>query len=728
MDHAPGGGAVTDIFISYSREDRPRVQVIAQALEKAGLKVWWDPHIKTGSGFREEITASLGKAQAVIVVWSQYSVSSRFVCDEADEGAARGILFPALVDLVDIPLGFRQIQTADLTHWRGRPDDKALLEFVAHIADYTNRQLTRNKPPQPEEPEPEPATVEREIEAEDAPAPPPKRRKEPKPKPVKAPRTKEAKHFVTGQRLRMALLWRAIALTLLVAGAFGYLAYHSDFIYPAYRPFIVGAIALLVFVSRLGNFEADRSGGVASLRLLSRSYIGLLLFSMISIAPAILEGRLYTEALKAVQIKGISGSNINGVSFSHSGKLLATASDDTTARVWDSESGAQLAILTGHQNWVWSAKFSPDEKSVVTASRDLTAKVWDSRSGDLRLTLKGHSASVLDADFHPTAHEIVTASADGTLRIWDSDTGQQKRMMNDGSRVNALAVSPDGNTIASADTSGTVRLWRWSTGTNSAALGGAPGMNFMSVALDDKARRVAAAGENGEAYVWSVGSHERIARVNHGAKVFALAFIDDNELATGGIDGVVRIWDLRSSTLERELKGHLGAVRALAVSPDAKLIATGSRDNTGRIWDVATGDEVQIVGHINGAFHSPIVLDLPPVVFANRAPTPANLIEHPKRFGYLIGKGIVLALATLIVGLLLKGVAAVFHASGLTRWITISVLAAACLYIVAVMLTDLPIEATYLWVILMFLPAAIFSLLLWLGRAVFVRRRVIEKL
>ncbi|HXZ67935.1 MAG TPA: hypothetical protein VEH07_05050, partial [Alphaproteobacteria bacterium] len=129
-----------------------------------------------------------------------------------------------------------------------------------------------------------------------------------------------------------------------------------------------------------------------------------------------------------------------------------------------------------------------------------------------------------------------------------------------------------------------------------------------------------------------------------------------------------------------------------------------------------------------GAFHSPIVLDLPPVVFANRAPTPANLIENPSRLGYLLGKGIVLAIAVLVVGLLLKGIAALLHLSGPTRWVTIGVLALACLYILAVMLTDLPIEASYLWAILTFLPAAIFSLLLWLARSVFVRRRVVEKL
>jgi hypothetical protein len=112
------------------------VERIAETLTGIGHKVWWDPHIKTGSGFREEIQAALNETKSVLVLWSQYSVTSRFVCDEADEGASRNILFPALIDLVDIPLGFRQIQTADLTSWRGKQEDRKFREYIRVISDF----------------------------------------------------------------------------------------------------------------------------------------------------------------------------------------------------------------------------------------------------------------------------------------------------------------------------------------------------------------------------------------------------------------------------------------------------------------------------------------------------------------------------------------------------------------------------------------------------------------
>ncbi len=106
---------MTDVFISYSRKDRSRADVMARELRGRGLDVWWDTHLKAGAEFRQEIAQKLAAAKAVIVIWSEESVASRFVCDEADVGAQQDTLFPVLVDMVDIPLGFRQIQTADLT-------------------------------------------------------------------------------------------------------------------------------------------------------------------------------------------------------------------------------------------------------------------------------------------------------------------------------------------------------------------------------------------------------------------------------------------------------------------------------------------------------------------------------------------------------------------------------------------------------------------------------------
>ena len=58
--------------------------------------------------------------------------------------------------------------------------------------------------------------------------------------------------------------------------------------------------------------------------------------------------------------------------------------------MWDAATGAEVAVLKGHENWVSSAAFSPDGTRVVTASRDKTARVWDSATGAGNVVLKGH--------------------------------------------------------------------------------------------------------------------------------------------------------------------------------------------------------------------------------------------------------------------------------------------------------------------------------------------------
>lgn len=116
---------MTDVFISYKREDEARVAPIVEGLRGAGLSVWWDRDIPSGQPWRQSISEQLEAARCVIVVWSETSVGPRgeFVQDEAGRAKARGILIPVRIDHVTEPLGFGEIQSLDLVGWRGNPRD-----------------------------------------------------------------------------------------------------------------------------------------------------------------------------------------------------------------------------------------------------------------------------------------------------------------------------------------------------------------------------------------------------------------------------------------------------------------------------------------------------------------------------------------------------------------------------------------------------------------------------
>ena len=124
---------MADIFLSYAREDEARARVVAAGLESRGWSVFWDRRIPTGHDFGEYIQQQINTARCIVVLWSKASVASRFVRDEATEGLD-GRLAPALIEWVKQPLGFRQLQAADLRHWHGERPHVEFDWFVDSIA------------------------------------------------------------------------------------------------------------------------------------------------------------------------------------------------------------------------------------------------------------------------------------------------------------------------------------------------------------------------------------------------------------------------------------------------------------------------------------------------------------------------------------------------------------------------------------------------------------------
>ena len=129
---------MSEVFVSYKREDEQRVARLVQALEAEGLSVWWDRGMPGGESWRDNIQKALAEAKCVVVVWTESSVGpdGRFVKDEASRAARREILVPVVMDRIDLahlPLGFGELQSLDLKRWRGTRRDPFFQDLVTAI-------------------------------------------------------------------------------------------------------------------------------------------------------------------------------------------------------------------------------------------------------------------------------------------------------------------------------------------------------------------------------------------------------------------------------------------------------------------------------------------------------------------------------------------------------------------------------------------------------------------
>jgi WD40 repeat protein len=160
---------------------------------------------------------------------------------------------------------------------------------------------------------------------------------------------------------------------------------------------------------------------------------------------------------------------VSAIAFSPDGQLLATGGHYTSKGVpglWDVTGRDQPIRLLGHKGEAFSVSFSHDGRLVATASVDKSIKLWDRKKGELIKTLHGHVGGVLTAAFSPDDRILASGGEDRVIRIWDINLGEQRaELKGHEDSVTSVAFSPDGTILATASKDQSVILWRAATPT-----------------------------------------------------------------------------------------------------------------------------------------------------------------------------------------------------------------------------------------------------------------------
>jgi WD40 repeat protein len=281
---------------------------------------------------------------------------------------------------------------------------------------------------------------------------------------------------------------------------------------------------------------------------------------------------------------------VQSVALSPDGKIIASASDDGTVKLWELEGDNLIPIkeIKDQGGWVRAVVFLSD-RQIITAGQDKNIKIIDIATGKVVKTLSGHTNLINNLAISPASDLLVSGSYDSKVNLWQISTGKLLRSLTDHTdRIWGLAISPDGKQVVSASRDKTVRIWDVKTGKSLKILDHPSGVTCVLVTPDGK--RVISGSSDNLIRVWDLASGKKLFELSeHQDAIGAIAITSDGKyLFSGGKDNQnsIHLWNLQTKSSIWSLIGHTDLVTSFVITPDQLKLISSSQDRNINIWEI----------------------------------------------------------------------------------------------------------------------------------------------